>query len=141
MPVCAGVAGAIYGFDAEAKDRGLIFLGIFWSRIGTPTGRYASGTVEEFELAYDKWQKAKESVTLMIYFKEAALSPHDLDTDQLAQIQRLRSRLPSSGGLYWTFKTVDEFETTVRLHLTRVVQDWRPPVGKSWVGADSRRSD
>jgi hypothetical protein len=111
-----------------------IFLGIFWSRIGTPTGRYASGTVEEFELAYDKWQKAKESVTLMIYFKEAALSPHELDTDQLAQIQRLRSRLPSSGGLYWTFKTVDEFETTVRLHLTRVVQDWRPRLAKAGLG-------
>jgi len=32
-----------------------IFIGILWSRLGTPTPRFASGTLEEFYAAYEKW--------------------------------------------------------------------------------------
>ncbi|MDP3000713.1 MAG: DUF4062 domain-containing protein, partial [Bryobacterales bacterium] len=29
-----------------------IFIGVLWSRVGTPTPRYPSGTLEEFQAAY-----------------------------------------------------------------------------------------
>jgi CRISPR/Cas system CSM-associated protein Csm2 small subunit len=102
-----------------------IFIGILWSRVGTPTPRFPSGTLEEFWAAYKKWQSDRTSVTLMIYFKDEPLSPSQLDTSQLAQVQSFKKELSSAGGLHWTFKTVDDFETIVRLHLTRAVQDWR----------------
>jgi hypothetical protein len=102
-----------------------IFIGILWSKVGTPTPQYPSGTLEEFQVAYDRWQKDQNSITLMIYFKDEPISPSQLDASQLAQIQTFKKQLSPSGGYYWTFKTVDDFETDVRLHLTRAVQDWR----------------
>src|SRR5262245_31377026 len=34
-----------------------IFLGIMWKRFGTPTGRAKSGTLEEFERAYQAFKR------------------------------------------------------------------------------------
>jgi hypothetical protein len=101
-----------------------IFIGILWSRVGTATPGFPSGTLEEFQAAYEKWNADAESVILMIYFKDGPLPPSQLDSAQLAQVQDFKSRLPASGGLFWEFNTVDEFETDIRLHLTRAVQDW-----------------
>ena len=101
-----------------------IFIGILWARFGTPTPRFPSGTLEEFEAAYQRWKADRNSITVMLYFKEEPLAPSQLDPNQLAQIQKFRTKF-SGSGLYWTFKTVDDFETDVRLHLTRVAQDWR----------------
>jgi hypothetical protein len=102
-----------------------IFIGILWSKVGTPTSKYPSGTLEEFQLAYKRWQEHPNSITLMIYFKDEPISPSQLDAGQLALIQAFKEQLSPSGGYYWTFKTVDDFETDVRLHLTRAIQDWR----------------
>ena len=33
-----------------------LFIGILWNRFGTPTGRAESGTREEFDQAYARWQ-------------------------------------------------------------------------------------
>lgn len=99
-----------------------IFIGIFWCRLGTPTPRAKSGTVEEFQAAYNRWQVDPHSVTLMIYFKDEAVSPSNLDPDQFAGVARFRSSLAEAGGLVWHFKTADEFETQVRLHLNQAIQ-------------------
>ena len=108
-----------------------IFIGILWSRIGTPTPRFSSGTLEEFHLAHEKWQSNPSSVELMIYFKDAPVAPSQMDAGQLTQIQEFKERLPASGGLYWVFQTADDFETEVRLHLARVVQSWRGRLGEA----------
>ena len=102
-----------------------IFIGILWARVGTPTPHFLSGTLEEFEIAYQRWKDVPDSMTLMIYFKEEPLPPSQLEPHQHAQIQKFKAELPNRGGLYWTFKTVDDFEPDLRLHLTRLVQNWR----------------
>jgi hypothetical protein len=106
-----------------------VFIGLLWSRIGTPTPRYISGTIEEFNRAYQKWQDSPESVQLMIYFKDEPVSPSQLVLEQIAQIQKFKAELPPAGGIYWVVSSADDFETKVRLHLARVVQKWRtiPP--------------
>src|ERR1035438_9848748 len=111
-----------------------IFIGILWSKVGTPTPHYPSGTLEEFQLAYNRWKEDPNSITLMIYFKDEPISPSQLDASQLAHIQTFKQQLSPSGGFYWSFRTVDDFETDVRLHLTRAVQDWRDPLKNASVG-------
>src|ERR1035437_9659402 len=39
-----------------------IFIGILWSKVGTPTSKYPSGTLEEFQLAYKRWQEHPNSI-------------------------------------------------------------------------------
>lgn len=103
-----------------------IFVGMLWSRFGTPTNRAESGTREEFNAAVERYRHDERSVRIMFYFKDEPVSPSQLDPDQLRQIQDFRSALGPLGGLYWKFNTVEEFQNLVRIHLSRVVQDWGP---------------
>jgi hypothetical protein len=64
----------------------------------------------------------------MIYFKDEPIAPSKMDLAQLSQLQTFKAKLPAAGGLYWTFQTVDDFETQIRLHLIRVLQAWRDRV-------------
>jgi len=72
-----------------------IFVGVLWTRFGTPTNRAPSGTVEEFERAYARYKEQPTSVRIMFYFKELPVAPHQIDINQLAAVQNFRSILVS----------------------------------------------
>lgn len=59
-----------------------LLVGIFWTRIGSPTGKSASGTIEEIE----KHREAGKPV--MLYFSTAPISRSNLDTDQLNELEK-----------------------------------------------------
>jgi tetratricopeptide (TPR) repeat protein len=99
-----------------------VFVGVMWKRLGTPTHRADSGTVEEFERAYSLWQEHRRPA-LMFYFSRAPFAPTDLE--ELAQVERVlrfKQMLEAKGGLYWEYDRADEFETLVREHLYHEVQ-------------------
>ena len=98
-----------------------VFIAVLWSRIGTPTPRTASGTIEEFGRAKKRYDEDPDSVSLMLYFKMAPV-PQPIDVEQIQAVQDFRSELGEEGGLYWTFETADDFERTVHLHLARYLQ-------------------
>ncbi|MBQ7189550.1 MAG: DUF4062 domain-containing protein [Kiritimatiellae bacterium] len=45
------------------------FVGIFWSRFGSPTPRAESGTEEEFNLAFERWKQTKSN-RILIFLKQ-----------------------------------------------------------------------
>lgn len=102
-----------------------IFIGVMWSRFGTPTGRYGSGTEEEFERAFAKWKANSDSVHVMFYFKDAGLQPSQIDLKQLSSVMAFLDKLGPKGTLYWTYTTKEEFAQLLRVHLSRVVQSWK----------------
>ena len=104
-----------------------LFIGLMWTRFGTPTGRFGSGTEEEFYQAYNRWKDDRNAVRIMFYFKNSPIPPFSLDADQLADVKNFKRTLGDLGGLYWTFETPNDFESDVRRHLTRFIQDYRAP--------------
>jgi hypothetical protein len=99
-----------------------VFLGIMWGRLGTPTARSGSGTMEEFERALARWKEAPGSLEIMFYFKEAGISPSKMDPIQIQKVQDFRRALGVEfGGLYDTFDTPDQFRNKARIHLTKVL--------------------
>ena len=110
--------------NEQIRDDYEIFIGLLWARVGTPTPRAPSGTLEEFERAYAKFKANSESVNLLVYFKDQPIPPSEIKPDQIDQIQRFRDSLGSLGGLYWTFQSCADFEALVRPHLARVIQVW-----------------
>ena len=122
------------GTDAQAvindqiPDDYDIFIGIMWGRYGTPTNRAGSGTVEEFERARDRYEKQKD-VKIMVYFKDEPIAPSRLDPDQLKKIndfkKSLRALGEEVGALYWDFVDINQFEQSVRMHLSRQIQDFK----------------
>jgi hypothetical protein len=61
-----------------------VLLAIFWTRIGNPTGRYESGTVEEIA------RHTAAGKRVMIYFVDFPAPPSTLDLDQIRRLSKLR---------------------------------------------------
>jgi Domain of unknown function (DUF4062) len=100
-----------------------IFIGIMFSRFGTPTKRDSSGTKEEFERAYNNYSKEKLTPSIMIYFKNGAIEFDDIIPDQISAIQSFKENLKSKGVLYKDFKQVSDFEQMFRLNLTLLLHN------------------
>ena len=113
----------------QIDDNYDIFIAIFWSKTGTPTEKADSGTIEEFDRAYQKHLKDNSAVEIMIYFKDQPISPSKLNIEQLGKLQHLKKSLGEKGGLYWTFEDSKEFETSLRVHLSKVAQKWAKKIG------------
>ena len=104
------------------KDADLL-VGMFWTRLGTPTASYASGAVEEIE------EHLKAGKPAMLYFSSA---PAPLDSVDPAQYQALKAFKDSckTRGLFETYADVDDFRRKVSKDLQLVMNsDPFAPVG------------
>lgn len=118
------------GFDADPQavinsqipDDYDVFICILWTRLGTPTSRAVSGTVEEFERAYSRFKATGSAPEIMLYFKDAPLAPSKIDATQFAALQAFRSSLSDKGGLFSTFEDHPGFEASLRAHLSTIAQ-------------------
>ena len=98
-----------------------------WTRFGTPTLRAESGTEEEYKKALARYNADKSSVRIMFYFKEALLSPKDVDGAQLDKVKAFRERVGNDGVLYRSFANSSKFEVAVRENLRQQFMDLKSP--------------
>jgi len=93
-----------------------ILIGVFWTRIGSPSGVSESGTIEEIE----NFKKANKHV--MLYFSKKHM-PHNIDVDQYKRVRDFEDRIKSERwGIIDSFTTTDELEEKLTAHLTRVIR-------------------
>src|SRR6476661_1172207 len=70
-----------------------LFIGIMWNRVGTPTPRAVSGTIEEFERAVKAW-KSKKQPDIWFYFRQAAASFNtDEEIEQRQKVLNFRKTI------------------------------------------------
>ncbi|MBE3770260.1 hypothetical protein HJ207_21855 [Vibrio parahaemolyticus] len=110
--------------NQQLNDEYDIFIALFWSKVGSPTDIAESGTIEEFDRAYQKYKNDPSSLDIMVYFKDQAIPPSKMDFAQLQKLQSLKEQMGEKGGLYWTFDSTEDFENLLRGHLSRVAQSW-----------------
>lgn len=79
-----------------------ILIGVFWTRLGTPTNDHTSGTVEEIE----RFHNAGKPV--MLYFSNAKQSPADIDIEQLQALREFRKAVEKRA-------LIEEFSDQVEL--------------------------
>lgn len=94
-----------------------VFIGIMWSRFGSPTDRAESGTVEEFEDAYSKY-KTEENIEICMYFNKKDIPQTSMDPEQIAKVFQFKKRVAALGGLYNEYIGIEQFKDNLRLHLT-----------------------
>lgn len=75
--------------DQLVRDADLL-VGIFWTRIGTPTGTAVSGTVEEIE------EHVRAGKSPMLYFSEAPVRPDSLDDEQFHALRSFGGSVASA---------------------------------------------
>lgn len=68
-----------------------LLIGVFWTRLGTPTGKAESGTVEEIEEHISAGKPA------MIYFSSRPVAPESIDAKQFAEVQAFKQKCRGIG--------------------------------------------
>ena len=81
-----------------------LLIGVFWTRIGTATGNFASGTVEEIE------EHVKTGKPAMLYFSASPVVPDSIDLDQYKQLQDFRKSCQTR-GLYEAYSDLADFRS------------------------------
>ncbi|MBB3014030.1 DUF4062 domain-containing protein [Cupriavidus alkaliphilus] len=87
-----------------------LLVGVFWTRLGTSTGKFPSGTVEEIE------EHIAQTKPAMLYFSQAPIVPGNLDGDQYAGVQKLRESLKDR-ALYHVYDDAQAFRPDFAHHL------------------------
>lgn len=80
-----------------------LLIGVFWTRLGTPTGNSPSGTVEEIE---EHIQAGKPA---MIYFSSKPVAPESIDSAQYAKVKEFQSKLKDL-GIIETYSNIQDFK-------------------------------
>jgi hypothetical protein len=101
--------------NKQIVDSGHLLIGIFGNRLGTPTGKARSGTIEEIE----EFRKTGRYVAL--YFSGAAV-PRDADCNQLEALEQYKKQRQQD-TLYSMFNTADELRRLVTQHLPKIVPE------------------
>jgi hypothetical protein len=94
-----------------------IYVGMMSHRIGTPTSKALSGTIEEFQGAIASRRRSGLPQEILFYFLVNPNKPEDRD------VRIFRNQIGRNGYLYAQLTPVD-FEEKLRLHLTSIVQEW-----------------
>ena len=87
-----------------------LLVGIFWTRLGTPTGKSTSGTVEEIERHLAAGKPA------MVYFSTAPVAPQSIDQEQFSALTQFRQWCQGR-GLVETFDNIVDFRQKFSRHL------------------------
>lgn len=95
-------------YDADIQ------VAIFWTRFGTPTESFLSGTEEEIELI----SEARKPILLC--FLDVPCPPSRIEPDQFAKVQAFR-RNHSADAFYHVAKTIDDFTVILKKALQRFI--------------------
>lgn len=87
-----------------------LLIGVFWTRLGTPTGKSSSGTVEEIE------EHVASGKPAMIYFSSKPVAPESIDIEQFAQVQAIKEKWQSL-GLIETYENLEELSSKLAKQL------------------------
>lgn len=87
-----------------------ILVGIFATRIGTPTAEFASGTVEEIT------RHAAAGKRAMVYFSRVPVDQNSVDQDQLNRVLAFKEKI-GTRCLYAEFHSHEALRTSFRQHL------------------------
>jgi len=87
-----------------------MLIGVFWTRLGTPTGNAESGTAEEIERHISAGKPA------MIYFSSKPVAPQSIDLTQYQALQNFKVKCRDL-GLVEEFENTIEFKEKISRHL------------------------
>ncbi len=100
--------------NRQVLENSDLLVGIFWTRIGTPTGKSMSGTAEEIEKHIEAGKPA------MLYFSDAPIRPDSVDDDQYKKLQEFK-RICRDQGLLESYESPAEFRRKFSRQLSIII--------------------
>jgi len=80
-----------------------IFIGIMWTRIGSPTPRNKSGAIEEYREAINRHLK-NSNIKVLFLFKNLAVPLNQIDASQISKLNEFKTEIGNQ-QLYKVFET------------------------------------
>lgn len=87
-------------------------VAMFWTRFGTPTDQYGSGTEEEICRMLDSGKQ------VFMYFSDVPAPPSAMQSEEYKKICDFKNQYKDK-GLYFTYNSVDDFEDLFFAHLSK----------------------
>ena len=94
----------------QVLDKCDLLVGVFWTRLGTPTHEYASGTVEEIE------KHIQSGKVAMLYFSSQPVAIDTVDLKQVEQLKKFKESCQKR-GLYEGYDSHADFKEKFYRHL------------------------
>lgn len=105
-----------------------LIIAIFWTKLGTPTTEYSSGSVEEITKHIQQGKKA------YIYFSNKTIDPRIINSEQYKKLQDYKAEIKGK-TFYKEFSTEDEFrkllETDIQLFSNELIRHQSENITKS----------
>jgi nucleoside 2-deoxyribosyltransferase len=102
--------------NRQIVDAADALVGLFWTRLGTPTEDAESGTVEEVE------RLIAAGKPVLLYFSDEPVVPTSIDTEQYERLTAFRDDVRSRGFVDG-YASLDELRWKLMKALTRTVRD------------------
>lgn len=100
----------------QILDKCDLLVGVFWTRIGTPTTEYASGTVEEIEKHIESGKPA------MLYFSSQPVAMDTVDIEQVQELKKFKESCQSR-SLYEDYDSHSDFKEKFYRHIQLKLND------------------
>lgn len=97
--------------NKQLVDKADAVIAIFGNKIGAPTQKYDSGTIEEIE------EMIKQRKQVFVYFSEKPLKRSEINMDAEAQIRKFKETYKNR-GIYVEYESDEEFSEIVSRNLT-----------------------
>jgi hypothetical protein len=91
-----------------------LLIAVFWTKLGTPTGKAVSGTVEEIE------EHVKAKKPAMIYFSAIPVRLDSVDEAQYKALKEFKQEM-GKRGLYEQYESSEEFREKLSRQLAQTV--------------------
>lgn len=102
--------------NKQILDKCDLLVGVFWTRVGTATTDYASGTVEEIEKHVESGRPA------MLYFSNQPAALDTVDPDQYRQLRDFKSSCQRR-SLYEGYEDLTEFRNKFARQLQIIINE------------------
>lgn len=93
-----------------------ILVGVFWTRLGTPTKEYDSGSVEEIE------RHIQAGKPTLLYFSSEPVALDSVDRDEYERLVSFKKSCQSR-GIYHEFSSPAKFADDFNMHLAMHLND------------------
>jgi hypothetical protein len=122
--------------NEQIGDHYDIFLGVMWSRFGTPTKESQSGTEEEFKRALER-NSSGDEISVSFLFKTSPILTAILDGGQYTKVQEFKQFVGNSGCMYRDYADDASLINAISLIIDRAANGFskitQVPVQKSGI--------
>ncbi|NMA48393.1 MAG: hypothetical protein GX947_01255 [Tissierellia bacterium] len=87
-------------------------VALLWTRFGTPTDEYGSGTEEEIEIMLGSGKQ------VFMYFSDKPLPPSQQNVEEYIRVQAFKEKYKDK-GIYFAYSSDDEFKKLFFAHLSK----------------------